>query len=253
MNSGFTPIRNAVEEHLEKGRLTYCDFGIYVKIHLGANYKTGVWWGSAKKLLVAGPAAGSLRRIQDSLRRLASIGFIKPFRIRGRHGNYAILINKFDLRGELKGYRVNADKTTDWRHPVLEARTDDVTDDVTESGVSPKRSTRSKPLRSKKKEVRSTSVQENFKLFWKEYPRGEDKGEAAKVWAKIDPEEHPRIMAGLRLWKRSRQWQKDGGEFVLYAVRFLKKKRWEETPIDLQPTEAGQGQEHEMVRARIPA
>ena len=89
---------------------------------------------------------------------------------------------------------------------------------------------------------------EGFSEFWKEYPRGEDKEDAAKVWAKIDPEEHPRIMAGLRLWKRSRRWQKEGGEYVLYAFRFLKKKQWEVTPPGLQPTEAEQGQEREMVK-----
>jgi DNA-binding IscR family transcriptional regulator len=94
---------------------------------------------------------------------------------------------------------------------------------------------------------------EGFSEFWKEYPRKEDKEEAAKVWAKIEPEEHPSIMAGLRLWKRSRQWQKDGGQFIVYAVRFLRRKRWQETPIDFQPTEAGQGQEREIVRAKVPA
>lgn len=252
MNNGFSPIRNAVQEHLEKGRLTYFDFGIYVKIHLGADYKTGIWWGSAKKLLVEGPAAGSLRRIQESLRRLASIIFIKPFRVSGRHGNYPVLINKFDLRGELKGYRVNAEKTTDWRHPVLEGLTDDVTDDVTERGATPKRSTRSKPLRSKKKEVR-TLFTDSFNLFWEEYPRKEKKKDTAKVWAKIEPEEHPRIMAGLRLWKKSRQWQEDRGKYIFLPTSFLNGERWTETPIDLQPTEAGQGKEHEMVRAKVPA
>ena len=78
---------------------------------------------------------------------------------------------------------------------------------------------------------------EGFSEFWKEYPRDEDKEDAAQLWAKIEPEEHPNIMAGLRLWKQSRQWQKDGGQFILYAVRFLKKKRWKVTPIDLQHEE----------------
>ncbi len=210
MNSGFTPIRNAVEEHLEKGRLTYCDFGIYVKIHLGADYKTGVWWGSAKKLLTEGPADGSLRRIRESLRRLASIIFIKPFRVRGRRGNYPVLINKFDLRGELRGYRVNAEKTTDWRHPVLELRTDDLTDDVTESSVSPPHTASTNLLRSKKKEERNTPVQENFKLFWKEYPRKAAKPAARRAWEKIKPSEVQAVMAGLERWKRSELWNHDG-------------------------------------------
>ncbi len=94
---------------------------------------------------------------------------------------------------------------------------------------------------------------EGFSEFWKEYPRGEDKEDAAKVWVKIDPEEHPSIMAGLKRWKRCRQWQKDGGEFIVYAVRFLKKKKWKETPVDLQRQEAEHREEREMVKARVPA
>jgi hypothetical protein len=94
---------------------------------------------------------------------------------------------------------------------------------------------------------------EGFSEFWEEYPRGEDKEDAAKVWAKIDPEEHPSIMAGLKRWKRCRQWQKDGGEFIVYAVRFLKKKKWKETPVDLQRQEAEHREEREMVKARVPA
>lgn len=120
-----------------------------------------------------------------------------------------------------------------------------------ESGKTPETKKTQQTTRSKKKNP--LYEKEGFPEFWKEYPRGEDKEDAAKVWAKIDPEEHPSIMAGLRLWKRSRRWQKEGGEYVRYAFRFLKKKQWEVTPPGLQPTEAGQGQEREMVRARIPA
>jgi hypothetical protein len=94
---------------------------------------------------------------------------------------------------------------------------------------------------------------EGFSEFWKEYPRTDAKQRAAKAWAKIDLEEHPQVMAGLKRWKRSKKWQKDGGEYILYAVRFLNEERWKEIPMELQATEAGQGQEREMVRARTPA
>jgi hypothetical protein len=90
-----------------------------------------------------------------------------------------------------------------------------------------------------------------FLEFWEEYPRTDAKQRAAKEWAKIDPEEHPQVMASLKRWKRSKQWQKDGGEYAPYAARFLKEELWQETPIDLQPAEVGQGQERQMVKARI--
>ena len=96
---------------------------------------------------------------------------------------------------------------------------------------------------------------EGFSEFWKEYPRNEDKLEAATAWAKIDREEHPQVMAGLKRWKRSRQWQEEGGRFILYAVRFLKRERWKEIPMDLQPAKslAQQFEEREQRRAGIEA
>ncbi len=119
---------------------------------------------------------------------------------------------------------------------------------VPESGKTPETKKTQQTTRSKENPLYK---KEGFSEFWKEYPRGEDKFDAAKVWAKIDPEEHHQVMAGLKRWKRSEQWQEEGGKFILYAVRFLRKERWKEIPMELQPTEAGQGQE--MVRARIPA
>jgi hypothetical protein len=131
---------------------------------------------------------------------------------------------------------------------------------VIESGGTPTPESRKTPETKKTQQTTRSNKnkpslyeREGFSEFWKEYPRHEGKEEAAMAWAKFKPEEHPRIMAGLRRWKQSKQWQKDGGQFILYAVRFLRRKRWQETPIDLQPTEAGQGQEHEIVTARIPA
>ena len=92
-----------------------------------------------------------------------------------------------------------------------------------------------------------------FPEFWKEYPRTDAKKDAAKAWAKIDPEEHPLVMASLTPWKQSRQWQKDDGQYIPYAATFLNGDRWKEIPMALQRQETEQGQEREMVRARIPA
>ncbi len=138
-------------------------------------------------------------------------------------------------------------------------RTDENPDSLTgESRETPTPESRKTP--ETKKTQQTTRSKENplykkegFPEFWKEYPREEDKEDAAKVWAKIEPEEHPSIMAGLKRWKRCRQWQKDGGEFIVYAVRFLKKKKWKETPVDLQRQEAEHREEREMVKARVPA
>jgi hypothetical protein len=91
---------------------------------------------------------------------------------------------------------------------------------------------------------------EGFSEFWKEYPRGEDKLDAAGAWAKIDVEEHAQVMAGLKRWKRSEQWQQEGGRFILYAVRFLKKERWKEIPMGLQPAKPLDQEYEELAQRR---
>ena len=94
---------------------------------------------------------------------------------------------------------------------------------------------------------------EGFSEFWEEYPRTDAKKDAAKAWAKIDTEEHPQVMAAVKRWKRSKQWQKNGGEYIPYARKFLNDEYWKEIPMDLQRQEAERREEREMVKARIPA
>ena len=60
-------------------------------------------------------------------------------------------------------------------------------------------------------------------------------------------------MAAVKRWKRSKQWLKEGGEYIPYARRFLNDEYWKEIPMDLQRQETEQREEREMVRAKVPA
>ncbi len=118
---GFIKIRRGLLKHLELGRLTAHDLGLYLAILLQANYRTGLWVGSAAKLFAIFPKENTLRRTQRSLERIEKIGFIKRFRVPGRKHNYPVLINKFECtKGVLTGYRLNAEVSTDYRHPVYD-------------------------------------------------------------------------------------------------------------------------------------
>ncbi len=118
---GFIKIRRGLLKHLELGRLTAHDLGLYLAILLQANYRTGLWVGSAAKLFAIFPKENTLRRTQRSLERIEQIGFIKRFRVPGRKHNYPVLINKFECtKGVLTGYRLNAEVSTDYRHPVYD-------------------------------------------------------------------------------------------------------------------------------------
>ncbi len=121
-----------------------------------------------------------------------------------------------------------------------------------ESGKTPETKKTQQTTRSNKNKP-SLYEREGFAEFWKEYPRTDAKKDAAKAWAKIDPEEHPRVMAGLKLWKQSRQWREDDGKYIPYARKFLNGEYWKEVPMEMQRQETAQSEEREMVKARIPA
>lgn len=78
---------------------------------------------------------------------------------------------------------------------------------------------------------------EMFDLFWAAYPRKKSKGDAVKAWnkLKIDNLLYALIMDKLDAAKNSRDWTKDGGQFIPYPASWLNKKMWDdETPKDQQ-------------------
>lgn len=72
-----------------------------------------------------------------------------------------------------------------------------------------------------------------FVAFWEAYPnvRKYDKADSWKLWRqqRLEPLA-PLVMAGLEAWKRSRQWQKEGGEYICNPAKFLRRRRWQDPP-----------------------
>jgi hypothetical protein len=121
MNHGRFAIMRDLQDHLIAGKLNFFDLGIYTAIHWQADFKTGIWWGSAPKLHAIGPTGFSLRSVQRSIEKLTRIGFLKPFHKHGQRGNYPVLINKYlPLSGALRNFRLNAAASADWRSPKYE-------------------------------------------------------------------------------------------------------------------------------------
>jgi hypothetical protein len=136
MSGGFAIIRGGILDHLLAGTISFFDLGIYVTIHLQADFATGVWLGSAPRLLAAAPRATDLRKVQRSLQNLVNAGFLRSFHVRGSRHNFPILINRYDVKlGALKGKRLIAAKSEDWRHPYYESCAEDVVEGGTEAGT----------------------------------------------------------------------------------------------------------------------
>jgi hypothetical protein len=150
MKERYVPLRPGIEEHLVRGAMSVCEFGIYSLIHLQADYRTGIWRGSAPRILATAPRGASLRQIQRALEHFEELGYLRSFRPRGARGNTAYLIDKFTVRsGALKGHKLNAAKSKSWQHPFYELVAEDDAEPVAE-GVAEDDAL----SRSKKKEVR---------------------------------------------------------------------------------------------------
>jgi hypothetical protein len=124
------PIRLGIAEHLLRGDISAFEFGVYVIVHLQADYSTGIWRGSAPRILNSAPRGAKLREVERALEHLTELGLLKHFHKHGQRGNFPFLINKFTVRsGALKGMRLNADKSDSWRHPKYELCADVDADD----------------------------------------------------------------------------------------------------------------------------
>ena len=135
-------------------RLSLCEFGIYAVIHIQADYRTGIWRGSAARILATAPRGASLRQIQRAIKHLEDLRYLKSFRVQGARGNTPYVIDKFTVRsGALKGYRLNAAKSESWQRPFYEF----VAEVVTEDDAVPV-AEHDALSRSKKEEVRKKSL-----------------------------------------------------------------------------------------------
>jgi hypothetical protein len=151
MKERSVPIRPGIEEHLIRGAMSAEEFGIYVLIHIQADYRTGKWHGSAPRIVATMPRGASLRKVQRTLQHFEDVGYLKSFRAQGVRGNTAYLIDKFTVRsGALRGYRLNAAKSESSGRPFYELVAEDDAETVAVTVAE------SDALsRSKKKEVRS--------------------------------------------------------------------------------------------------
>jgi hypothetical protein len=78
-----------------------------------------------------------------------------------------------------------------------------------------------------KKPVKPAQDNIAFETFWKEYPRKVAKPNALKAWkAKRLNESIDIILAGLERWKASREWTKDGGQFIPHPATWLNREGW---------------------------
>lgn len=75
---------------------------------------------------------------------------------------------------------------------------------------------------------------EGFEAFWDLYPVKLGKDKAEELWKRLKPD--PKAACdGLRSWLQTKQWTKDGGQFIPRAAKFLEERHYEHLPADHIP------------------
>jgi hypothetical protein len=119
----FTPIRNGIREHLEAGKMSPFDLGIYTFLLLSVDWGTGVYHGCALTIAFSFGDSSLKAHIQRALRRLRNRCYINYRKGDGRRHGYSILIHKYEpTAGELLGMRLNAWKYGDLSRPYYEPK-----------------------------------------------------------------------------------------------------------------------------------
>ncbi len=80
----------------------------------------------------------------------------------------------------------------------------------------------------------------DFIEFWTAYPRKIGKGAALKAWKKAKLPAMAVILNAVEDQKKSRQWQKDSGQYIPHPSTWINQERWEDeitegAPRDLDP------------------
>ena len=76
--------------------------------------------------------------------------------------------------------------------------------------------------------------QEGFREFWELYPVKLGKERAEEVWKRLKPDADA-VCDGVRQWLQTRQWTKDGGQFIPRAAKFLEERHYKQLPADYIP------------------
>jgi uncharacterized protein YdaU (DUF1376 family) len=93
--------------------------------------------------------------------------------------------------------------------------------------------TNQEPLTSNQEKAHVPDAQSRadyFDRFWKLYPKKKSKADAEKAWSKLKmtDEFFSNIIASLSVQAASKDWKKDGGQYVPLAGGWIRGKRWED-------------------------
>lgn len=76
-----------------------------------------------------------------------------------------------------------------------------------------------------------------FDEFYKQYPKKKSKADAEKAWRSLKPDKElfNNIISAIGVQKKSREWLKDGGQFIPLPATWIRGRRWEDAQrVDIE-------------------
>ncbi|MCH8269391.1 MAG: hypothetical protein IH846_17980 [Acidobacteria bacterium] len=136
-NNGYVKLRREIHADKHRPKLPPTRFAVYTHLILDADSSTGVVCTSTGVLVSR--YGFTERAARDALERLEKDEYIRRFPVRGRRGEYPVLVNHYEVTtGAMKGMRLNAVKSRSSDDLAFDPCDDDVddsvNDDVNENG-----------------------------------------------------------------------------------------------------------------------
>lgn len=91
------------------------------------------------------------------------------------------------------------------------------------------------PNLTKPNQTKGVHAQAAFDRFWAVYPKKRAKDRAASMWDRIKPDEQTveEIIAAVEAQKVSRDWTKDGGQYIPYPATWLHDGGWKDGGVEV--------------------
>lgn len=162
------------------------------------------------------------KSVEDAIRKLVSAGLLRAYEVNGMP---YLLFPTWEKHQRIRNKRRKYPEPT--KKDFLTATRCQMT-----AGCPPE--SESNPNPESESESESNPRAGAFAEFWAAYPRKVGKEAARRAFAKVPKEAWPLLVPAINAQKLSRQWQKDGGQYIPNPATWLNQGRWEDEAAEAQ-------------------
>lgn len=173
-------------------------------------------------------------RVRNALKNLCEFGLLNIEK-KGMPAKNYYTLNENRLLELIECQRTSGDKFGTTRSGDFDTTISDNFNSTLNKNISNKNiSNKNELIKKENKKEKSIDVIDKkemlFNEFWKAYPRKVNKNGAKKSFMRISKLEQlfPTIMEKLEMFKKTKNWQDNNGQYIPYPQTWINQKRWED-------------------------